>query len=370
MFAVAMFDPEVWAAVPFHFWSLVLFLFGTMVGSFLNVCIYRLPRGESVVSPPSHCPHCGYSIPWYLNLPLFTWLYLRARCANCRAHISARYFVVELITGLLFLFSWLRHGGFSPGLALVFCLLLAGFIVASCIDLEHFIIPDAITFGGMGAGFICSFLVPALHGRKSASDALVDSALGMVVGGGLVYAVVRGGKLLFGRQKIELKPGTLIVFTEDFVAFPEENVPYEDIFYRKSDCIRFHARRLELPDRCFQEVDVRLYPDCLKVEQQEFKPDDVGHMEAVIDDQITLPREAMGFGDVLFMAAIGAFLGWPGVIFALTGSSIIGAVVGVGLIVTGQQQWSSRLPYGPFIALAATIWVFYSDALVALLFGR
>src|SRR5512137_2691981 len=103
----AMFDAENWARVPFSFWSVVLFLFGSMVGSFLNVCIYRMPLGLSVVSPPSHCPHCRYSIPWYLNIPLITWLYLRGRCRECQAPIAARYFLVELVTGLFFLASWL-----------------------------------------------------------------------------------------------------------------------------------------------------------------------------------------------------------------------------------------------------------------------
>src|SRR2546428_4357183 len=150
--------------VPFHFWSVVFFVFGCIVGSFLNVCIYRLPRGESLVSPPSHCPHCQYAIPWYLNIPLFTWLMLRGKCAHCRAPISPRYFVVELLTGTAFLGSWLAVGRQSPWLALVYCLILAGLIVATFIDLEHFIIPDEITIGGMVVGFLCSLAVPSLHG--------------------------------------------------------------------------------------------------------------------------------------------------------------------------------------------------------------
>src|ERR1041385_8322052 len=85
-----MFDPAVWAAVPFHFWSVIFFVFGSMVGSFLNVCIHRLPLGQSIVSPTSHCPHCKYSIPWYLNIPLVTWLFLRGKCRNCGAQISIR----------------------------------------------------------------------------------------------------------------------------------------------------------------------------------------------------------------------------------------------------------------------------------------
>src|SRR6185295_4069398 len=161
-----IFDASRWAAVPFHFWSLVFFTFGCLVGSFLNVCIHRMPRGISVISPPSHCPHCGYSIPWYLNIPLFTWLYLRGKCANCRAPISSRYFWVELLTGGAFLGCWLFAGRQSAGLALVYCVILAGFIVATFIDLEHYIIPDEITIGGMIAGVVISFAVPELHDAK------------------------------------------------------------------------------------------------------------------------------------------------------------------------------------------------------------
>ena len=90
-----MFDPKIWSQVPFHFWTVCFFVFGCVVGSFLNVCIHRLPREESIIRPPSHCPRCGYAIPWYLNIPLVTWLWLGGRCANCKEEISMRYFLVE-----------------------------------------------------------------------------------------------------------------------------------------------------------------------------------------------------------------------------------------------------------------------------------
>jgi leader peptidase (prepilin peptidase)/N-methyltransferase len=352
-----MFDPEIWARVPFHFWSLVFFCFGCIVGSFLNVCIYRMPRNESVVSPPSHCPHCNYSIPWYLNIPLVTWLYLRGKCANCRAPISVRYFLVELLTGLTFLGCWLRFGAASAPLALVFCLLLAGFIVATFIDFEHFIIPDEITIGGIVVGFICSFLVPNLQHVTSVTESMVQSFLGAAIGGGVVYAILRGGKLLFGRQKIELAGESKIFFTETCLKLPEQEIPYEDLFYRNSDVIFVKARRVEMIDRCFAETSLRLTPVTLKIGEEKFNTEEVPYLE-VLASEIVLPREAMGFGDVKFMAAIGAFLGWPAVLFSLMGSSIIGSIVGLTLIVSRRREWSSRLPYGPYIALAATIWIF------------
>lgn len=356
-----MFDPEIWARVPFHFWSLVFFCFGCIVGSFLNVCIHRMPRNESVVSPPSHCPHCNYSIPWYLNIPLVTWLYLRGKCANCGAPISVRYFLVELLTGVTFLGCWLRFGAESAPLALVFCLLLGGFIVATFIDFEHFIIPDEITIGGIVAGFICSFIVPNLQHVTSVADSMVQSFLGAAVGGGVVYAILRGGKLVFGRQKVELAGETKIFFTETCLKLPEQEIPYEDLFYRNSDVIVVKARRVEMIDRCFADTSLRLTPITLKIGEEQFNTEEVPYVE-VLASEIVLPREAMGFGDVKFMAAIGAFLGWHAVLFSLMGSSIIGSIVGLTLIVSGRREWSSRLPYGPYIALAATIWIFSGAA--------
>jgi len=363
-----IFNPANWAAVPFHFWSLVFFAFGSIVGSFLNVCIYRMPLDLSVVSPPSHCPHCKYAIPFYLNIPLLTWLSLRGKCKNCGAPISPRYFAVELLTGAAFLACWLAFGEQSAGIALAYCLVLAGLITATFIDFEHFIIPDEITIGGAVAGFIVSFLVPQLHGTHSTGEGMVRSLLGIAVGGGIVYAVLRLGKLLFGRQKIPLGGETKVVFTEGALVLPDQEVPYEEIFYRKTDSVLLEARTVELVDRSYRNVTVRLSPQRLRIGDEEINPETEPHMEATCSELI-LPREAMGLGDVKFMAAIGAFLGWQGAVFALMASSLIGSLVGVVLIVMRKREWSSRMPYGPYIALAAVIWMFSGKKIVAALFG-
>lgn len=357
------FNPEVWKAVPFHFWSVALFVFGCMVGSFLNVCIHRMPRDLSVVSPPSHCPHCGYSIPWYLNMPLITWVSLRGRCANCQAPIAVRYFLVEFLTGLAFLACWLAFGRQSPLLALAHCIVLAGFIVATFIDFEHFIIPDEITIGGMFAGAICSLAVPALHKTDSPLTGLVQSILGMAVGAGVVYFVLRVGKLLFGKHEISLPADTKIVFTETSVVLPDEEIPFEELFYRKSDVICIEAKRVETIDRCYQNTALRLRPEQLSLGDEKFDPESIPQME-VVTDRIIVPREAMGFGDVKFMGAIGAFLGWKAAIFSLMFSSIIGAIVGASLIAMRKREWSSRIPYGPYIALAAVVWIFSGQRLI------
>ena len=362
-------EPTVLTAVPFHFWTFTFFVFGSIVGSFLNVCIHRMPLGQSIVTPPSHCPHCQYQIPAYLNIPLFTWLWLRGKCANCAAPISARYFAVELLTGLTFVACWLRFGaqGFAP--PMIYCALLAGFIVATFIDLEHFIIPDEITLGGIAVGVVLSGLFPEIHYGLKAADGLKAAALGAVVGGGLIYGILRLGKLLFGQQRVALPENSVVTFTENELLLPTGPVSYDELFYRQSDTVLLHATRLEMVDRSYWNVDVRLSPTKLRVGADEFDPSTVLHMEAVTSG-LVLPREAMGFGDVKFMAAIGAFLGWPAVLFSLMVSAILGSIVGVSLIVFGRREWSSRLPYGPYIAVAAVLWLFGRGHIVGYMMAR
>ncbi|HUC85181.1 MAG TPA: prepilin peptidase, partial [Candidatus Acidoferrales bacterium] len=349
------FNPHIWAVVPFHFWSLVFFVLGCIVGSFLNVCIYRMPRDLSIVTPPSHCPHCKYSIPFYLNVPLLTWLMLKGRCKNCGAPISPRYFIVELLTGLMFLACWLAFGlerPSGPWLALVYCLFLAGLIVATFIDFEHLIIPDEITLGGMAAGFVLSFFLPALHHVHGNAQGMLQSALGIAAGAGLIYAVVRGGKLMFGRHRVKLPSESKIVFSETSLFLPDQEICYEDIFYRPSDTIVLRARRLELVDRGYANVTVRLSPSRLRIGDEEIDPETVPHLEAVCSE-IVLPREAMGFGDVKFMAAIGSFLGWQAVLFTFFVACMVGAAYGSGMVLLKKQKWSGRLYFGPFLAAAA-----------------
>jgi len=478
--------------MPFHFWSAVFFVFGSVVGSFLNVCIHRMPRDLSIVSPPSHCPHCQYAIPFYLNLPLVTWLLLRGQCRNCGAPISIRYFLVELLTALAFLACWLQFGAAQPGLALGYSLFLAGLITATFIDLEHYIIPDEITGGGVVAGFAFSLFVPALHDTASAGESLARSLIGILSGAGLVYGVLRLGKLLFGRQRVKLPADARIIFTESALHLPGEIIPYEEIFYRsadtiilsgcqielidrcygeatlkfsmnglqisneldneiidfaclpyievvcskislpqqtlmlrlsrlfdvirykglidalsqfkqilfhrhdlqltketrlifengaihtpsdeipfgeifyrESDTITLEARRVDIPNRYYTNVCVRLSPKVLQIGQEKYLPETIPNMQ-VVTSEIVLPREAMGLGDVKFMAAIGAFLGWQGAVFSLMASSIIGAVAGISMMLM-RHRATSKVPYGPYLAIAAVLWLFARHFFVGLL---
>src|SRR5262245_19429840 len=152
--------------------------FGAVAGSFLNVIIYRLPLGKSVVWPSSACPHCGRELSWYENIPVVSWLVLRARCRTCRARISARYPLVEALTAAMFAAAWWDYG---PGPLLVSRLVFGCALIALfAIDLEHHLLPNAITLPGIVAVFIFSFF---------AEPGWIASLIGAVAGYGVLLAM-------------------------------------------------------------------------------------------------------------------------------------------------------------------------------------
>ncbi|BDU49575.1 prepilin peptidase [Haliovirga abyssi] len=133
-----------------------IFIIGAVIGSFLNVCIYRIPRGESIAYPPSHCPNCGYKIKWYDNIPIISYfILLRGKCRQCKTKISLQYPLIELLTGILFLGLFLKYE-FSI-LTIKYMIFTALLIVLSGIDIEEHILPDKITFFMIVIGFIFSF---------------------------------------------------------------------------------------------------------------------------------------------------------------------------------------------------------------------
>lgn len=355
--------------MPFQLWSVAMTMTGLVVGSFLNVVIYRLPRNESVVTPPSHCPACNNRIPMRWNLPVLSWLILRGRARCCGARISPRYLVVEAFTGALFLATWLAYGRETPAVAFSLAAFWASLVASSAIDLEHFIVPDELSLGGTAVGVALSAFFPALHGVARAGEGMRKSAIGAVVGAGAVYLVVRGGKLLFGRERVALGEGGRALFLEDGLRLPDGDLPYGEIFYRRGDAVTAKAKRVELSTRCLRDVEVRLellrQPPRLRLGEEVLNPEEEPWM-AIQADEIYLPREAMGLGDVKLMAAIGAFLGWQATLFSLMASAMIGSVVGIGLIALGRRDWGARLPFGPFLALAALIWAFGGQTLVDL----
>jgi leader peptidase (prepilin peptidase)/N-methyltransferase len=166
------------------------FILGAVIGSFLNVCIYRIPAGMSIVHPPSRCPQCGGAIRWYQNIPILSYLFLGGKCARCRHPISVRYPMVEALTGLLFALIVYRFGlqYFVP----VLWLFVAALVVITFIDLDHQIIPDVISLPGIIIGFLCSFLIPWLS--------WTDSLLGILLGGGSLFAIAAGYELLTKKE--------------------------------------------------------------------------------------------------------------------------------------------------------------------------
>ncbi len=251
-------------------WLTVLFtLAGAAVGSFLNVCIARIPEGLSIVSPPSRCPRCGHPIRFYDNIPIVGFLLLRGKCRDCRERISVRYPLVELLTAVM---AWLlfRKFGLTPAFAAAFafvCLL----IVISFIDLDHQIIPHVLTLVGIPVFAALAVLFTGLT--------VLDAFLGTMIGAAVLY----------------------------FVA----------VYY-----------------------------------------------EALTG------REGMGGGDVNLLAMLGAFLGWKSLLFILLVSSFLGALVGLLFILFKGKDLKYAVPFGPFLCVAAVVYLFYGDHLMSIFFSN
>lgn len=177
-------------------------LLGAVVGSFLNVVITRLPRKESVVTPPSRCLACMAPIRWFDNLPLLSYLWLKGRCRECGSRIGWRYPVVEGVTAVVFALS-LRHFGLTPAL-LPALLLLSALVAITAIDLEHGLIPDRITLPGIGVGFLTGFLTPRLFWG--------DSLMGILIGGGIFFVIIllSGGGMGGGDMKLAAMVGAFL----------------------------------------------------------------------------------------------------------------------------------------------------------------
>ncbi|MDR2462733.1 MAG: prepilin peptidase [Verrucomicrobiales bacterium] len=242
------------------------FFIGACVGSFLNVCIYRIPLGKSVVTPGSRCAACGAGIRWWNNLPILSWFLLRGRAVCCGTRIDFRYALVEALTAGLFLALWRCYGVTAPWLAVIYMVFVAALVVATFIDFDYYIIPDRITLGCCVAGLSLSAAAPELHGAVSWSAGLLRSAAGLITGGGLLWAVAVVGRRVFR-------------------------------------------------------------------------------------------KEAMGFGDVKFLAGMGALLGWQAVVFIVAVSSLAGAACGIMVMMVSGWRRELRIPYAPYLALAAVVWV-------------
>ncbi len=178
--------------------TIVVFILGSIIGSFLNVCIYRMPREESIVFPPSHCPSCKKNVLWYDNIPIISYLALSGKCRFCKAKISYRYPLVEALTALLLAALFLRFG-MTPKFP-AYSIMTCGLIVATFVDFRIQEIPDEISIGGIAAGLLLAFAFPAILGAAARGHAILNSLAGAVAGGGSIYLLGVFGKFAFKKE--------------------------------------------------------------------------------------------------------------------------------------------------------------------------
>jgi leader peptidase (prepilin peptidase)/N-methyltransferase len=183
-----------------------VFIFGSVIGSFLNVCIYRIPRDSSIVFPSSHCPSCGSPIKFYDNIPILSYIILMGRCRACKAKISARYPLVEFLNGVLYVLTLYKFGSDSIWTVLAYFIFLSALIVITFIDIDFQIIPDSITLPGIPVALILgSILMPdPFEGfgyfQNSQPLGFKASLIGMISGGGFFYLVAVLGKALLKKD--------------------------------------------------------------------------------------------------------------------------------------------------------------------------
>jgi leader peptidase (prepilin peptidase)/N-methyltransferase len=340
---------------------------GAIVGSFLNACIYRLPRGISLNEPRrSFCPLCLRAIPWRENVPILSWFLLRGRCSSCGARISFRYLLVELLTALLFVLVWVRFG--FP-IAVVYWILVALLVTATFIDLEHFLIPDEITVGGIALGLLLSTLFPQMMETTSHIQSLWLSLGAAAFGFGLLWAIVELGKLAFGNKRHRFdKEEPFAVRTSEgamTLQIGEEVFCWDDIFARESDELVLECASANIAG---DRPVLRFRHDRMIVADQETPLDQLEVITGTLRG-VTIPREAMGFGDVKLIAAIGAFLGWKAVLFAVATASIVGCAAAFAGIFLARDRSGARVPFGPFLAFGSLFWIFGGEGIWNAYFG-
>ena len=343
-------------------------LLGLITGSFLNAVIHRLPRGISLLNPRrSFCPGCGKTIPWHENLPVASWVMLWGRCSGCAMPIALRYPLVELLTAGLYLAAW---GRFGLPVAPIFWIFLSLLIAATFIDFDHLIIPDEITLGGTAAGLLCATAVPSLLGASLWWQGLLWSLVGAAVGYLLLWGVVEFGKVAFGRRRIRSSDPLQLELSEReeeaLLILGEESLPLAEFFYRESDRIEASCAWLEIDGERLEAGRLSVSCTALSSGPKEWPMGSLSEAMPIRAGvtEVVLPREAMGFGDVKFLACIGAFLGWKGVIFSLFAGSMVGAVIGVVMMAVTRGRSGGRIPFGPYLALGALIWVFTGPELL------
>ena len=178
--------------------GIIVFISGAMIGSFLNVCIYRLPKGRSIIVPGSHCPNCAAKIQWYDNVPILSFVFLAGKARCCKARISLRYFIVEILTAAAFLMLFIFFGISAKFFA--YLALVSGLIVATFVDLEIQEIPDEVSIGLLAAGLILSAAFPSILNEPTRMGGFINSFSGAFLGGITIYAMGMLGEFAFRRE--------------------------------------------------------------------------------------------------------------------------------------------------------------------------
>jgi len=344
------------------------FILGACVGSFLNVAIYRLPRGLSVNTPKrSFCPTCNKDIPWYRNIPLLTWLAQAGKCAECRCRIPFRYFAVELLTALLFLLMWVSFPT-SPGLALFYMILMALLVVVVFVDAELMVIPLQVTWIGTALGVVAAVLVQHhlyLDGQSHGwLDALWASAKGFAAGFGGLWAVVLLGKLAFGKKKMEFEESVSWMLREPedendadqelcFVIDGEAH-GWSELFYRESDHLIIEGSGFRVDGKKMKGNSLTIKGTCIELNGKTLMIEEMKSLTGKAR-RVVIPREAMGMGDVYLMGMLGACLGWQSVLFIIFAACLFSLVIAMFL----RMGFGKPLPFGPSLAFGGVCWIFW-----------
>lgn len=337
------------------------FVLGGVCGSFFNVLIYRLPLDQSIVMPPSHCMKCGEPIHWYDNIPLISYIALGGRCRACKAPYSFRYFVVELLTALLFALVVARYVEITTqesvlkgvGLTLVHFFFVGGMIICGFTDLDHHIIPNELTYPGIPLGLVASFFFPSMMGLEDSAHwrSLLYSFASAVGAGGSLFLI---GELV----KRALKPYVIVSpVAGEFVCRPLPDSPSGVEAGQLVDVTDI-VGVIRSPDE-EKEIPADFFGTITKVSVKSGE-----HVEAG-QPLFYIKKEALGLGDVKILAVIGAFLGWKLAILTVLLSSVVGLLAHVLLVaVARKSEWHAEIPFGVYIVPASLVSYFWGNALI------
>lgn len=370
---VFLFSP-VQSLLPDMPWLLPLFfaLFGACIGSFLNVVIYRLPLGLSVNEPRrSFCPTCKAPIPWYLNLPVISWLLLRGRSACCHTRISPRYWLVEVFCAALWTLVAYAFDAETLPVLLLLCVWLSMMLASFCMDWERMAVFPSLTVAAALCGLAVAYLAPWLveEGALEAWDGLSAALMGAAGGFALFKLVAFAGKVLFGRRRFSFDKDVDWTVAqaadgEDIeLRLGEQTLLWSDLFMESGNRLSLAAATERT--HAASPAELRFTPDALQL------PDGRSvSLEAVESLSgrcrgYVWTREAMGSGDAWLAMAIGALCGWQGVVFSLVGGSFLG----LGMAAVNRIGFGKPMPFGPALLAAAGLWLFGGRDIMALYYS-